>query len=151
MTARRIQSARVRGRDSRRALMMAKRIAEAITNLMPANVNGGRSSRPSFMKSQVEPQMRHKSSQTRRDFIFYGWLTLLIERRARRSEVFRRNARVLKSNYFNQAFRQAAASGFSNLMSANIAPWGSFTIEKRPMFGMSAGGFITLPPSSVAF
>jgi hypothetical protein len=32
-------------------------------------VKGGRSLSPSLMNSQVEPQIRHKRSQTRRDFI----------------------------------------------------------------------------------
>jgi hypothetical protein len=49
--------------------MIVKRIAEAITNLIPAKVKGGRSSRPSLMNSHVEPQMQHKTSQTRRGFI----------------------------------------------------------------------------------
>src|ERR1043166_8307612 len=49
--------------------MMVKRIAQAMTNLMPAKVSGGRSARPSLMKSQVEPQMPQSTSQTRRAFI----------------------------------------------------------------------------------
>jgi hypothetical protein len=36
---------------------------------IPANVSGGKSSRPSFMKSHVEPQMRHNNNQTSRDYI----------------------------------------------------------------------------------
>jgi hypothetical protein len=36
---------------------------------VPANVSGGKSRRPSFMKSQVEPQMQQSRSQTRSDFI----------------------------------------------------------------------------------
>jgi len=59
----------VRGNGSRRTATIAKRIAEAITNLIAAKVKGGRSLSPSLMNSQVEPQMRHKRSQTRRDFI----------------------------------------------------------------------------------
>jgi hypothetical protein len=31
---------------------------------MPANVNGGKSSRPSLIKSQVEPQIMARMSQT---------------------------------------------------------------------------------------
>src|ERR1043166_8149678 len=49
--------------------MMVKRIAQAMTNLMPAKVSGGRSARPSLMKSQVEPQMPQSTSQKRRAFI----------------------------------------------------------------------------------
>ena len=49
--------------------MMTKRIAQAMTNLMPAKVSGGRSSRPSLMNSQVEPQMPQSISQTRRAFM----------------------------------------------------------------------------------
>lgn len=44
-------------------------MAQAITNLMPANVIGGRSARPSLMKSQVDPQMPQSMSQTTRAFI----------------------------------------------------------------------------------
>jgi hypothetical protein len=49
--------------------MMTKRITQAITNLMPAKVSGGRSARPSLMNSQVDPQMPQSISQTRRAFI----------------------------------------------------------------------------------
>src|ERR1041385_3960764 len=50
---------------------MTKRMAQAITNLMPAEVSGGRSARPSFMNSQVDPQMPQSTSQTRRAFIYF--------------------------------------------------------------------------------
>ena len=36
----------------------------AMTKRMPANVKGGKSSRPSLMNSQVEPQIKAKISQT---------------------------------------------------------------------------------------
>jgi hypothetical protein len=49
--------------------MIEKRITQAMTNLMPAKVIGGRSSRPSLMNSQVEPQMPHSINQTRRALI----------------------------------------------------------------------------------
>src|SRR5688572_22447596 len=40
-----------------------------MTKRMPANVSGGRSSRPSLIKSQVEPQMTQRTSHTKRAFI----------------------------------------------------------------------------------
>lgn len=40
-----------------------------MTNLIPAKVTGGRSFNPSFMKSQVDPQMPQRMSQTNRAFI----------------------------------------------------------------------------------
>ena len=41
------------------------------------------------------------------------------------------------------------AGAATNLKTANIAPCGSLTIAKRPVFGMSVGGTMTLPPSSL--
>ena len=53
------------------------------------------------MKSQVEPQMRHKSSQTTRDFIFTdGPLWQSDNERGERDDLAR-DARVLKSDYFS--------------------------------------------------
>src|SRR5215217_9331006 len=52
-----------------RMRMIEKRIRQAMTNLMPAKVNGGRSSRPSFINNQVEPQIPHRINQTSRAFI----------------------------------------------------------------------------------
>jgi hypothetical protein len=49
--------------------MMISRIAQAMTNLMPAKVSGGKSSRPSLMKSHVDPQMQQSMSQIIRAFI----------------------------------------------------------------------------------
>ena len=49
--------------------MIEKTIAKAMMNLMAAKVNGGRSSRPSLMNSQVEPQIPHSTNQTRRAFM----------------------------------------------------------------------------------
>src|ERR1044072_9490006 len=49
--------------------MREKRMVQAITNLMPAKVIGGRSARPSLINSQVEPQMPQRINQTRRAFI----------------------------------------------------------------------------------
>src|SRR6185503_9280531 len=46
------------------------------------------------------------------------------------------------------ASSQVVAGTAANLKTANIAPCGSLTIAKRPVFGMSVGGTITLPPSS---
>jgi len=42
---------------------------QAITNLIPAKVNGGSAARPSLMNSQVDPQMPQSINQTRRAFI----------------------------------------------------------------------------------
>jgi hypothetical protein len=67
--ARNIQSLDFFGSGTRRTKIIVKIMSAAITNLIPAKVSGGRSWRPSLMNSQVEPQMQHKSSQTRRDFI----------------------------------------------------------------------------------
>src|SRR5208282_3893357 len=38
--------------------------AVAAANRSPANVNGGRKSRPILIPSQVEPQMRHRAAKT---------------------------------------------------------------------------------------
>src|SRR5436190_14553296 len=49
--------------------MIAVRISEANRKRMPANVSGGRSCKPSLMKSQVDPQMPQRISQTTRAFM----------------------------------------------------------------------------------
>lgn len=166
MTASRIQSARVRGRVNRRALMIAKRIVEAITNLIPAKVKGGRSSRPSFMKSQVEPQMRHKSSQTRRDFIKSselpnGWSgsSNLQERQARLCSLTCRPGNVplnvSQPAFLKESRLPSVAANYEDLglslIIPNTAPCGSSITAKRPTSGISDGGTIAFAPSSVAF
>jgi hypothetical protein len=48
----------------RRAAAMQMSTAAAITKRIPAKLTGGRSSSPSLMKSQVEPQMQASTSHT---------------------------------------------------------------------------------------
>src|ERR1051326_4725843 len=48
---------------------MAKRIAEARTKRTAAKLTGGRSLKPSLMKSHVEPQMQQRRRKTARAFI----------------------------------------------------------------------------------
>ena len=100
------------------------------------------------MKSQVDPQIRHSSSQTTRDFMFrVGSLLSQVAASEASGTVPARHARVFK----NQVLRVIYADGGFNLINAKAAPCGSVRIEKRPVPGMSSGGFITLPPSSFAF
>jgi hypothetical protein len=58
------QSRQSVGSGLRRSATMAERMMTAMTNRMPANVNGGKSSRPSLMNSHVEPQIKDRMSQT---------------------------------------------------------------------------------------
>jgi hypothetical protein len=74
------QSARLLGNLMPRIPINEKTIVQAMTNLMPAKVNGGRSARPSLIKSQVDPQMPQSTSQTRRAFIADGQLEPQITR-----------------------------------------------------------------------
>ena len=55
----------VRGSGIFCMLMRTKRIATDKINLADAKVTGGRSSRPILIKIQVEPQIKHRISQTR--------------------------------------------------------------------------------------
>src|ERR1044072_2889731 len=49
--------------------MREKRMVQAITNLMPAKVIGGRSARPSLINNQVEPQIPQRINRLSRAFI----------------------------------------------------------------------------------
>ena len=60
------QSLAARGHGARRAALMHTKTPEAMTNRIPTKSTGGRSSRPSLMKIQVELQMTHRASQTRK-------------------------------------------------------------------------------------
>src|SRR5678815_5953133 len=84
-----------------RMRMMEKTIVQAITNLMPAKVNGGRSSRPSLMNSQVEPQIPHSINQTRRAFIVS---IRLATKKHKQHERYRKSLRYLC--FFAAALRQ---------------------------------------------
>src|SRR5919198_3947084 len=64
-------SLRFLGQRTRRARISPIRIDDANRNRIPANVNGGKSFSPTFMKSHVDPQMPHRISQTMRAFMIY--------------------------------------------------------------------------------
>src|ERR1041384_8482126 len=74
--ASRSQSARARGSGIRRMRIREKRMVQAMTNLMPAKVMGGRAARPSLINSQVEPQIPQRINQTSRAFINYFQLPI---------------------------------------------------------------------------
>src|SRR5690349_4515181 len=59
------QSAAFRGTGNRRTATMHVSTNAAMMNRMPAKLTGGRSRRPILMKSQVEPQIALRMSQTR--------------------------------------------------------------------------------------
>src|SRR6266704_3058050 len=64
------QSRRERGQRTRRAKISKVKISDANTNRIPANDSGGRSTRPSLMKSQVDPQIPQRINHTMRAFIW---------------------------------------------------------------------------------
>lgn len=63
------QSRRARGSLRPRTKTIPHKIEAASRKRSAANVNGGQSSNPSLMNIQVEPQIRHSSSQTARYFL----------------------------------------------------------------------------------
>src|SRR5262245_18073980 len=71
------QSFRPRGQRAPRARISKLRIKLARMNRKAAKVSGGKSVKPSLMKSQVEPQIPHRISQTirvfMRDLCAPGW------------------------------------------------------------------------------
>src|SRR5213595_1540256 len=59
----------VRGRRTRRAATIAKRMTEASRKRTAAKLTGGRSLKPSLMNSHVEPQMQQSRRNTTRALI----------------------------------------------------------------------------------
>jgi hypothetical protein len=53
------------GKGGRRIATIPQSTEAATTNRMPAKLTGGRSARPSLMKSHVELQIRDRTHQTR--------------------------------------------------------------------------------------
>src|ERR1043165_4947836 len=104
---------------------------------MPANVNGGRSSRPSLMKSQVEPQIPHNTNQTRRAFMLQN---VPVTKKHKQHELDRKSLRYLCFSF--GLARQTQPAAGCGLSSVNAAPCGSDRIAKRPTPGISSAGFM---------